>query len=236
MNARFVQGMKHGLPIMLGYLSVSFGFGIRAVQLGFSVFTATAISATNLTSAGQAMGIEVAANAANVLQAVLEMVLTQLIINLRYSLMGLSLSQHLDPSFTTRHRLLASFGITDEIFAVAISQPQPITPAYLYGMIGVSVLGWTAGTFFGAAAGSLLPGAITAAMGILLYGMFLAIILPPARKQKPVLLTVLLAAGLSTLCYYALPCIPFGFAVIFSALAAAGLCAWWFPVAEEVGK
>lgn len=232
MNARFVQGMKHGLPIMLGYLSVSFGFGIRAVQLGFSVFTATVISATNLTSAGQAMGIQVAANCVNLMQAVLEMILTQLIINLRYSLMGISLSQKLSPTFITRHRLLASFGITDEIFAVSISQPFPITPAYLYGMIAVSVLGWTAGTFLGAAAGQLLPATITAAMGILLYGMFLAIIIPPARKEKPVLLTVLLAAVFSTVFYYAFPAFPQGFAVIISALAAAALTAWWFPIKE----
>ena len=232
MNARFLQGMKHGLPIMLGYLSVSFGFGIRAVQLGFSVFTATAISATNLTSAGQAMGIQVAANCVNLMQAVLEMILTQLVINLRYSLMGISLSQKLSPTFTTRHRLLASFGITDEIFAVAVSQPFAITPAYLYGMIAVSVAGWTAGTFLGAAAGQLLPAELTAAMGILLYGMFLAIIIPPARKQKPVLLTVLIAAAFSTAFYYGLPTVPSGFAVILSALAAAALTAWWFPVKE----
>lgn len=233
MNGRFLQGMRHGIPILLGYLSVSFGFGILAVRLGLSPFVATAISATNLTSAGQAMGVKVIAAAGTLW----EMVLTQLIINLRYSLMGISLSQKLHPSFTTRHRLLAAYGITDEIFAVASSQSFAVTPSYMYGLIVVSAAGWISGTLLGSLAGQLLPAAVTDAMGILLYGMFLAIIIPPARRQPRVLFVVGVAAAVSVLFYYAIPAVPVGFAVIISAVVAAALGALLFPAAnqEEVG-
>ncbi|MBR2338036.1 MAG: AzlC family ABC transporter permease [Clostridia bacterium] len=229
MNSRFLQGMRHGIPIMLGYLSVSFGFGILAVQLGLSVFSATVISATNLTSAGQAMGVQVIAAAGTLW----EMVLTQLVINLRYSLMGISLSQKLAPSFTTPHRLVAAYGITDEIFAVASSQNFAVTPAYMYGLIVVSAAGWVSGTLLGAAAGQLLPAAVTDAMGILLYGMFLAIILPPARRQPRVLFVVIFAAAVSVLFWHAVPAVPDGFAVIISAVVAAAVGALLFPLQDE---
>ena len=233
MNSRFLQGMRHGIPIMLGYLSVSFGFGILAVQLGLSVFAATAISATNLTSAGQAMGVQVIAAGGTLVGTIIQMILTQLVINVRYSLMGISLTQKLDDSFTTPHRLVASFGITDEIFAVASSQPFPVTPAYMYGLIVVSMFGWITGTFLGATAGQLLPKVVTDAMGILLYGMFLAIIIPPARRNFRVLWVVLIASAISILFHFCIPAVPDGFAVIISATVASVLCAWWFPVPEE---
>lgn len=214
---------------MLGYLSVSFGFGILAVQSGLSIFTATAISATNLTSAGQAAGVQVIAAGG----AIIEMILTQLIINIRYSLMGISLSQKLDPSFTTPHRLVASYGITDEIFAVASSQTFAITPAYMYGLILVSMLGWTVGTFLGASAGQLLPQEVTNAMGILLYGMFLAIIIPPARREYRVLLVVGMAASISTIFHFFIPSVSAGFAIIISAILAAAAGALLFPIPED---
>ncbi|MBQ8684421.1 MAG: AzlC family ABC transporter permease [Clostridia bacterium] len=230
MRSPFVRGMVHGVPIGLGYLSVSFGIGIKAVALGLPVWGTVLISLTNLTSAGQAAGIEIIAAAGTLV----EMLLTQLIINLRYALMGFSLSQKLDDRFTTSRRLLVSFGITDEVYAVAISQPGRLTPAYMLGMILPSWVGWGAGTLLGAVAGNLLPAAVTAAMGLVLYGMFLAIIIPPARKDSRVLLVVLLAAAFSVVCKYALPFISGGFAVIISALLASLVGALFFPVAEEV--
>lgn len=233
MNGQFVKGMRHGIPIMLGYLSVSFGFGILSVDKGLSALAATVISATNLTSAGQTAGVLAIAAGGTVLEVVLQLVLTQFIINLRYSLMAISLSQKLDSSFTTPHRLAAAFGITDEIFAMAYAQPTPITPGYMYGLIAVSWLGWTTGTLLGAAAGELLPAAVTGAMGILLYGMFVAIVVPPARKERSVLLVVLLSAAISVGFYYLLPAVPDGLSVIISAVAAAGVGAWLFPVPEE---
>ena len=221
--------MNHGIPIGLGYLSVSFGFGIFAVKNGLSVFQASAISASNLTSAGQIAGVEVIAAAGTLL----EMILLQLVINIRYSLMALSLSQKLDKSFTAPHRLAASYGITDEIFAVCSAQPGMITPAYMYGMILISAVGWVLGTFLGASAGEILPASVSSAMGIVLYGMFLAIIIPPSRKKKSVLFVTVISALMSLLFRYVLTMVSGGFAVIICAVLAAGLGAWLFPASDE---
>ena len=229
MRVHFFKGLYHGIPIALGYLSVSFGFGIMAVKAGLSILAAVGISVTNLTSAGQAAGVAIIAAGGSYI----EMALTQLVINIRYSLMGLSLSQRLDKSFTTPHRLIASFGITDEIFAVASAQPGRVTPWYMYGLILISFLGWSGGTLLGAAAGQFLPAEITDAMGIVLYGMFLAIIIPPARKEKSVLTAVVIAALFSILFSYLLTAVSPGFAVIISAIAASAVAALLFPVEEE---
>ena len=229
MRAAFTKGLAHGVPIALGYLSVSFGFGILAVGLGLPVWGTVLISLSNLTSAGQAAGVEIIAAAGTLM----EMVLTQLVINIRYALMGFSLSQKLDNSFTTPRRLLISFGITDEVYAVAVSQPGTISAPYMLGLIALPVVGWTSGTLLGAVAGQLLPDAISSAMGIVLYGMFLAIILPPARKDRRVLVVVVLAALCSILCRYVLTFLSGGFAVILSALVAAVVGAILFPVEEE---
>ncbi|MBQ3075666.1 MAG: AzlC family ABC transporter permease, partial [Clostridia bacterium] len=193
MRKKFVKGLLDGMPIGIGYLSVAFGFGIFSVKLGIPVLHALLISATCLTSAGQVAGVEVIAACGSLA----EIAITQLIINLRYSLMGFSLTQKLDEGFTTGKRMLLSYGITDEVFAVAISQKGKISPSYMVGLITLPFLGWTCGTLMGALASQLLPKAFTDAMGILLYGMFIAVFTPPARKSKPILLAVVLAAGIS---------------------------------------
>lgn len=231
MKSQFSKGLIHGIPIGLGYLSVSFGFGIMAVRSGLSVLQAVLVSVTNLTSAGQVAGVGIISAGGTLF----EMALTQLVINIRYALMGLSLSQKLDGKFSTLHRLLASFGITDEIFAVCSSQPNKITPKYMYGVILVSFLGWSSGTFLGAFAGQILPQAITDAMGIVLYGMFLAIIIPPSRKEKSVLTVVLVGAGVSMLFYYVFTNVSSGFAVIISAIIASVVGAFFFPIKDEEG-
>ncbi len=229
MNSRFLKGVSHGIPICLGYLSVSFGFGITAAASGLSTIEASIISASNLTSAGQAAGVGIIETGGTLL----EMILVQLTINIRYALMGLSLSQKLDKKFTTPHRLLASYGITDEIFAVCSSQKEKLTPAYMYGIILISMLGWVTGTFLGASAGQLLPESISAALGIVLYGMFIAIVVPPSRKNKSVLFVAVGAALLSILFKYVLTAVSSGFAVIICAIAAAALGALIFPVSDE---
>lgn len=229
MKSNFLRGMYHGIPIALGYLSVSFGFGIMAAKAGLSVLAASAISATNLTSAGQAAGVDIIAASGTII----EMILVQLTINMRYSLMALSLSQKLDRKFTAPHRLAASYGITDEIFAVCSAQKQPLTPAYMYGMILVAFVGWVTGTALGAEAGQLLPASVNSAMGIVLYGMFLAIIIPPSRKQKSVLAVVIAAAAVSILFKYVFTMVSGGFAVIISAVAASLVGAAFFPVKDE---
>ena len=226
---QFTLGMFHGIPIALGYLSVSVGFGIMAVNAGLSPAEAVIISVTNITSAGQTAGVGVIASGGTIA----EMVLVQLVINIRYALMALSLSQKLAPGFSLPHRLAAAHGITDEIFAVCASRDKPVSPSYMYGVIIVSAAGWTAGTFAGAVLGQVLPSAVTSALGIVLYGMFIAIIVPPAKKQKSILFVVLCAAALSVGIKYAVPSMPSGFAVIIAACAASVAGALIFPIRDK---
>ena len=147
--------------------------------------------------------------------------------------MALSLSQKLDGSFTAPHRFAAAYGITDEIFAVCSAQKERLKPSYMYGMIFVAFLGWVTGTALGAAAGELLPASLSSAMGIVLYGMFIAIIIPPARKERSVLAVVASAAAISCLFRYVFTAVSGGFAVIISAVTASVLGALLFPVNEE---
>lgn len=223
----FLYGLKCGIPIALGYLAVSFGFGISAVNGGLSVLSSVIISMTNLTSAGQvaALGIIAAMGTLG------EMALTQLVINLRYFLMSISVSQKLDKSFSIPHRFITSFGITDEIFAVACSQKGEIGKRFMYGLILLPFIGWTLGTLLGASAGEILPLKIKAALGIAIYGMFIAIIIPPARKEKSVAFVVVLSAILSCVLYYVplFSGISSGFSIIICAVVTSVLAAAIFP-------
>ncbi len=229
MRSDYLKGMYHGLPIGLGYLSVSFGFGIMAINSGLSVLEAVGISLTNLTSAGQAAGVAIITACGTII----EMIFTQLIINLRYSLMAVSLTQKLDSSFSTSQRMLVAFGITDEIYAVAISQKGLLNATYMKGLMLTPIIGWVSGTFLGAVAGQLLPEVVSSAMGIMLYGMFIAIIIPPAKKNKRIIPIILIAAAISTLIAYFAPIISSGFAVIISAIVAAVIGALFFPIKED---
>lgn len=223
----YTYGLGKGLPIALGYLSVSFGFGITAVSQGLAPLETILISLTNLTSAGQVAGVAIIAAGGTVI----EMILTQLIINIRYCLMALALTQKLDGSFTTVHRLVTAFGITDENFGVAASEPGLIGRRFMYGLITLPILGWTLGTTLGVYANQLLPPSICAALGIAIYSMFMAIIVPPSRDDKGVFYTVIIAVALSCGFYY----IPYlnklsqGFAIIICAFAAAGVMAYVAP-------
>ena len=227
--SEYRAGMKAGMPVCIGYFSVSFGFGTMAVAQGLTVWQAVLISASNLTSAGQFAGLTVIAAGA----AILEIVLTQLVINSRYALMSLSLSQKLCENYPTFHRAVTGFGMTDEIFAVASGQPGEVRPAYMYGLIFISFVGWVMGTFLGAAAGQILPAALTDAMGIVLYGMFVAIVIPEAKKEKSVLVVAVLAALCSILFYYVFTAVSSGFAIIICACAASALMAAVAPIEVE---
>lgn len=230
MNGAFRKGIRHGLPIALGYLSVSFAFGMKAVGDGLTVLQAVLISMTNLTSAGQIAALPLMTGGA----ALTEMALTQLTINLRYALMSLSLSRKLDSSMGTLQRMIFSFANTDEIFAVASSQPGKVGKHYLYGLMLTPWFGWSLGTLLGAAAGTLLPAFVRTALGIAIYGMFLAIILPPARKQPSVRAVVAIAVALS-LCFRYIPGlnrISSGFAIIICAVSAAAAGAALFPLKD----
>ncbi len=227
----FREGLRDGLPIALGYLSVSFGFGISSVGQGLSWRAATLISLVNLTSAGQVAGVAIIA----ALGSLGEMALAQLVINIRYLLMSIALGQRLDDRFSLPHRFFVSFGITDEIFAVASSKAEIVGPRYMYGLILLPVVGWTLGTLLGGVAGEILPAAVNAAMGIAIYAMFVAIVIPQARADKGVLLCAALAAALSCCMRYvpALSRVSGGFAVIICAVIAASAASCLFPVTDE---
>ncbi len=231
MNAQFRRGFRHGIPIALGYLSVSFTFGMKAVADGLSVVQAVLISMTNLTSAGQFAALPLMMSGGSLM----EMALTQLTINLRYALMSLSLGRKLDGSMGTLQRMIFSFSNTDEIFAVASSQPGRVGKDYLYGLMITPWIGWSGGTLLGAAAGTLLPAFVRSALGIAIYGMFLAIILPPCRRRKPVRTVTGIAIALS-LCFRYIPglnSVSSGFAIIICAVLAAGIGAALFPTGGE---
>ena len=201
---------------------------------GLSVLQALLISMTNLTSAGQLAGLQIMLAGSSLV----EMALSQLIINLRYALMGLSLSQKLGPTMNTPRRMFFAFANTDEIFAVASSQPEKLHHHYLYGLMLMPYIGWSLGTLLGASAGSILPEFVCSALGIAIYGMFLAIILPPARREKPVRMVVLLAIAISLLFNYLpmLKGVSGGFVVIICAVVAAAIGAVLFPVKDEEGR
>lgn len=227
----FKKGLKDGIPIALGYLSVSFTFGMMAAAGGLPVSVAVAISMTNLTSAGQFAGLSLLLAGGGYF----EMALTQLVINLRYALMSVSLSQKFHKNVTLLDRLLIAFGNTDEIFAVASGQPQEVGKKYMYGLILMPYLGWTLGTLLGAAASAVLPEAVRSALGIAIYGMFLAIFIPPMKRSGAVTAVVLVSAALSCLFAYVpvLNRVSSGFVIIICAVAAAALGAFLRPVQEE---
>jgi predicted branched-subunit amino acid permease len=227
----FTSGIKDGIPICLGYFSVSFAFGIFCIAHGLKPYQALLISMTNVTSAGQLAGVPVMTAAL----PLIEMALTQLVINLRYALMSVSLSQKLDSSVTTVHRMIISFVNTDEVFAVASGRSDTLGKNYLYGLIIMPYLGWSCGTILGAVAGNILPQRITDALGIAIYGMFIAIILPPAKKNRAVLGVVLLSIVLSCLFFYLpyLNKVSSGFVIIICAVFVSALFSFIAPLSYE---
>ena len=227
----FKRGIQDGIPIGLGYFAVSFTFGMMAVSGGLTAWQAVLISLTNLTSAGQfaGLGILVAGG------SMWEMALTQLVINLRYCLMSFSLSQKLEKNISTGHRLAVAFGVTDEIFGVSASQEGRLSPWYNYGVMSMAIPGWTLGTLVGAVLGNVLPGFLVSALNVAIYGMFLAVIIPPAKKNKAVLGVVIGAMAISTV-FAVVPVlnkVSSGFVIIITTLIVAGLAAHFSPIPEE---
>ena len=227
------SGCRDGIPIALGYFSVSFSFGIMAMGGGLSVFQAALTSLTNMTSAGQFAGLQIVIAGGTLL----EMAATQLIINLRYALMSLSLSQKLSEKVTMRQRLVIAFANTDEIFAVAMAHGKELSFSYMIGLQSLPILGWTAGTACGAAAGSVLPASVNSALSVALYGMFMAVVIPAAKKAVSVLPVVLLSAFMSCLLYYvpAFKGISAGMSIILCTVAVSAAGAVLFPLPEEGG-
>ena len=227
----YKNGVQTGLPVGLGYFSVSFGFGAMAVAQGLKALDATLISASNLTSAGQFAGLTLIV----AMGTLWEMIVTQIVINSRYSLMSLALSQRMGERIGFFPRLFIAFFNTDEIFALAMARPKPLTVPFLLGLGTLPFFGWTGGTLMGALAGSVLPQDIRAALGVMLYGMFIAIVVPPAKQEKPVLITVILALILSCLFSWmpALQAVSAGISIVICTVAAAAIAAVLFPTEEE---
>jgi 4-azaleucine resistance transporter AzlC len=226
----FTRGIKAGVPIGLGYFSVSFTFGIIAISYGFTWWQALVISMTTVTSAGQFAGIGMMLQPGQYIA----MLISQLTINVRYSFMSISLSQKVESRFRGIYRWLLAFFMTDEIFAVA-SAEEEVKRSFFAGLAVVPYVGWTLGTLFGAVLGNVLPQRLMSALGLAIYGMFVAIVVPEMKRQKPVVWVVMLALVGSCLFRYVpvLSGISSGLAISICALIAAVLGAILFPVEDE---
>ena len=226
----YIRGLRDGFPIFLGYLAVSFTFGIAAKKIGLTTFQAVLMSATNFTSAGQfaALGV-IAANASYI-----ELALTQLVINLRYCLMSSSLTQRFAKDMPFFHRFFISFGNTDEVFGVCASFPQRLESIYCYGVLTTALPGWVLGTLLGSLSGAIMPARILSALGVALYAMFIALVIPTAKRDRTVAAIVVISMALSCVFTYAplLRSISSGFRVIILTLIIAGAAAFLFPIEE----
>ena len=211
----------------MGYIPVSFTFGLIAVKMGFTPAQATIISLTNMASAGQFAGIRLIEGGA----PYIELIITTFVINLRYFLMSLSLSQKVAPDMPFYKRAVMAYCITDEVFALASMEPDEVSFPFFGGLMLTPILGWTSGTLLGAVASGLLSPMVQGCMGIALYCMFIAIIIPPACKSRKVALAVVISAFLSCMFKY----VPGlnelskvgggGWAIITAAILGAAICA-----------
>ena len=229
--SEYKTGVRRGLPVGIGYFSVSFGFGAMAASQGIKALDAALISLTNVTSAGQFAGLTLIVAAASLW----ELILTQIVINSRYALMSLALSQRMGGRIGFLPRLAIAFMNTDEIFALAMAYERPLNFPFMMGLSLTPLIGWVGGTLMGALAGSVLPVAIRTALGVMLYGMFIAIVVPPAREEKPVLVAVVLALVFSCLFTWmpVLNQVSAGISIVICTVAAAAICAALFPIADE---
>ena len=222
------MGFRDGLPICLGYFAISFAFGLTAVSYGIPILETVMISAFNLTSAGQLAALPIIASAGSYV----ELCLTQLLINLRYSLMSISLSQKFDSKIRTRDKLYLAFALTDEMFAVSVGRAEKLSRRYILSLLLLPFLGWTLGTLCGTVAGNILPAIIVTALGVSMYAMFIAIVVPAAKKSRPILIVVLFSMALSIAFKYipVLNKVPGGFVIIISALISSIAVSILFPI------
>lgn len=230
-KSEFTDGVKKGIPIGVGYLAVSFTFGIWAVEGGIPIWMVVFISLSNLTSAGQFAGTGLMIAGASFF----EIGLSVFVINIRYMLMSLALTQKLSQKTNLLQKLIFGFGVTDEVFAIASTREREVTAYYMYGLISTPILGWTLGTFLGAVTGNLLPERLADAMGIALYAMFIAIIIPPAKKSKAVLGAIIISVAITCALKY-IPLFSFitdGFAMIIATVVAASIMAVVAPIKDD---
>ncbi len=229
--AWFRKGLRDGFPICMGYFAVSFALGITARKIGMNAVQSFALSAGMVASAGEYAALELIATSAGVV----EMIATCIVVNLRYFLMSCALTQKLSKDLPFYHRFFLAYCVTDEIFGLSVAVDGYLTPAYTYGITLISVAGWTLGTVLGVLVGNILPAFIVNALGVSLYGMFLAIIIPPARRNHFIagLVTIsMLTSGLFAITPI-LSSISIGFKVIILTLVIAGIAATIHPIEVE---
>ena len=230
-NNIFLKGIKDGLPVALGYLAVSFTLGIAAVKSGLTPFQAFATSALNNTSAGEFAAFSLIGAGVSYM----EIALTTLILNMRYILMSCALSQKIDKNTPIVHRFLMAYDVTDEIFGLSIMSEGRLDPKYTYGLITISAPSWAIGTYLGAVMGSVMPAGVLSAMNLALYGMFIAVIVPPAKKDKTIAV-VIAVSMLSSLMFSNLPGlreISSGIVVIILTVVISLAAAILFPVCGD---
>lgn len=232
-----LRGLRDGVPIGVGYFAVAFALGIKAVGAGLTAIEAALMSLFNMTSAGEAAAIALI----GVGSTYVELAFTQLVINMRYLLMSCALSQKIDGKTSVLHRLLMGFGVTDEIFGVSMAVPDKLVPAYSYGAMAVAIPGWTLGTLFGAVLGNVLPDRAISALSVALYAMFLAVILPPARRSRViagvVAVSMAASAALTLLIErLSIAWLTEGFRIILLTVVIAAVAAVLFPVKDEAGE
>lgn len=227
----FRKGLVNGLPICFGYFAVSFALGIAARNAGMDALQSFVMSLTMVASAGQFAAIGLIGAGAGVI----EMITTSLVVNLRYFLMSCSLTQKIDPKRSPLHRLLLAYCMTDEIFGLSVTVEGYLNPFYTYGITAISIAGWTTGTVLGVVVGNILPPLLSDALGVAMYGMFLAIIIPPVKKNHFIGVLVAISMTASWI-FSAAPVlreISSGFRVIILTLVIAGLAAALFPIPED---
>ena len=232
-NIGFYEGMRDGVPIALGYFAVAFSLGITARKAGLNALQGFISSVLNHASAGEYAEFTVIQAGA----PYIEMALIILVTNARYLLMSCALSQRFDKNTGMLHRILVGFGITDEIFGASIARKGAVDPWYHYGAMLLAIPAWACGTAIGIIAGNILPVSVVSALSVAIYGMFLAVIIPPAKKDRAVLVVVAASMVISTL-FAVVPVlqkVSSGFVIIITTILVAGTAAYFCPVQEEEG-
>ncbi len=233
MNSKkqYLSGLKDGTPIALGYFAVGFTLGIAAKAMGITAFQAGLMSALMHASAGEFAVLTVIAGGSGYLA----MIITQLVINIRYFLMSCSVSQKISPDTSLPKRLLLSYFVTDEIFGISASVKGELNPYYPLGAATIASPGWILGTVLGALVGNILPASLSSALSVALYGMFLAVVIPASKNDKTIALVVL-ASMLGSCAFTFLPVlseIDSGTRIIILTLVIASAAAVLKPVKQE---
>lgn len=225
------NGFKSAFPVFVSYLTVGLAVGIAARNAGLSAFQAGLMSFLNQTSAGEVAGIEIIKEGGSYF----EIVLSQIAINLRYLLMSAALTIKLQGNESIASRMLMALGITDEDFGIAVVQKDPLSPYFSFGCFCMSMPGWAIGTYIGATLGNVLPANLVSALSIGLYGMFIAIVITPA-KQNPVVGFLALISMVLSFCFEKfIPSVSFGMRVIILSVGIGLAAAWLFPVEDQNG-